>query len=159
MRARQQHAHKRDVGFTLEFLHSFVVISSDLRDKREIWRTQTLLKKMRCIARVLLTLPGKDPRCLFDSQALLRRLIRYGVLNEMCYNPSFVVRLDSEKHIEFSLTPSSTQIFKQMAAFRPCRSVWGAVFFAANAAVAIRRHCPRPRCLHLALCERQCAAL
>ena len=72
-----------------------------LRNKREIWRVHTLLSKMRTIARILLTLPEKvrarcvctarcltwiahlqDPKRLFEGQALLRRLNRYGLLSE-----------------------------------------------------------------------------
>merc|ERR1712214_168385 len=125
-----------------------------LRNKREVWRVRYTLAKIRKAARELLTLEEKDPRRLFEGNALLRRLIRIGVLDEskmkldyvlglkvedflqrrlqtqvfnvglaksihharvlICQRhirvrkqvvniPSFVVRLDSQKHIEFSL--------------------------------------------------------
>jgi len=125
-----------------------------LRNKQEVWRVRYTLAKIRKAARELLTLEEKDPRRLFEGNALLRRLIRIGVLDEakmkldyvlglkvedflqrrlqtQVFNvglaksihharvlikqnhirvrkqvvniPSFVVRLDSQKHIEFSL--------------------------------------------------------
>ena len=125
-----------------------------LKNKREVWRVKLTLAKIRKAARELLTLEEKDPRRLFEGNALLRRLVRVGVLEEskmkldyvlglriedfmerrlqtqvfkhglaksihharvlirqrhirvrkqMVNVPSFVVRLDSEKHIDFSL--------------------------------------------------------
>lgn len=126
-----------------------------LRNKREIWRVNYTLAKIRKAARHLLTLEEKDPRRLFEGNAIIRRLIRIGVLDKtknkldyvlglkvedfmerrlqtMVYKlglaksihharvlirqrhirvgkqlvdvPSFMVRLDSEKHIDFALT-------------------------------------------------------
>jgi len=126
-----------------------------LRNKREIWRVNYALAKMRSVARYLLTLEEKNPKRIFEGQALIRRLTRLGVLNEteqkldnvlgltverfmdrrlqtrvfhaslaksihharclikqrhirvgkrMVDVPSFMVRLESEKHIEFALT-------------------------------------------------------
>lgn len=53
-----------------------------LKNKREVWRTQLTLAKIRKAARSLLTLDEKDPRRMFEGSALLRRLIRLGVLDE-----------------------------------------------------------------------------
>jgi small subunit ribosomal protein S9e len=126
-----------------------------LRNKREIWRIGLTLSKIRRVARELLTLEEKNTRRLFDGNALIRRLIRIGVLDESKAKldyvlglrvedflerrlqtlvfklglaksvhharvlikqrhirvgkqvvdiPSFVVRLDSQKHIDFALT-------------------------------------------------------
>ncbi|KAG8782562.1 40S ribosomal protein S9 [Serendipita sp. 405] len=76
-----------------------------LRNKREIWRISLILSKIRRAARELLKLEAKDPKRLFEGNALIRRLVRIGVVGRQIVNvPSFVVRLDSQKHIDFSLT-------------------------------------------------------
>jgi len=126
-----------------------------LANKRECWRVAYAVAKVRAIGRALLTLPAKDPKRVFEGEALLRRLTRMGILNEneqkldyvlgltpekflerrlqtrvfraglaksihharvlirqrhirvgkrLVNVPSFMVRLDSEKHIEFALT-------------------------------------------------------
>ena len=51
-----------------------------LKNKRELWRVQLTLAKIRSTARRLLTLQADDPRRLFEGAALLRRLTRLGVL-------------------------------------------------------------------------------
>eukprot|EP00999_Lentomonas_sp_LEN2_P001041 NODE_2045_length_664_cov_69.538175_g1995_i0.p1 GENE.NODE_2045_length_664_cov_69.538175_g1995_i0~~NODE_2045_length_664_cov_69.538175_g1995_i0.p1 ORF type:complete len:206 (+),score=44.18 NODE_2045_length_664_cov_69.538175_g1995_i0:50-619(+) len=126
-----------------------------LRNKREVWRVSLTLAKLRKAARELLTLDEKSPRRLFEGNAIIRRLIRLGVLDEtrkkldyvlglkvedfferrlqtqvfklglaksihharvlirqrhirvgkqVVNSPSFIVRLDSQKHIDFALT-------------------------------------------------------
>lgn len=126
-----------------------------LRNKREIWRVVFTLSKVRKAARELLTLDEKDSKRLFEGNALIRRLMRIGVLDkskgkldyvlglkvedfmerrlqtlvfklglaksihharvlirqrhirvgkQLVDVPSFVVRLGSEKHIDFALT-------------------------------------------------------
>ena len=125
-----------------------------LKNKREVWRVKYALAKIRKAARELLTRDDNDPKRLFEGNALLRRLVRIGVLEEnrmkldyvlalkvenflerrlqtlvfkhglaksihharvlirqrhirvrrqVVNVPSFIVRLDSEKHIDFSL--------------------------------------------------------
>ena len=51
-----------------------------LRAKREIWRVQMSLSKIRTAARTLLTMDEKDPKRIFEGEALLRRMYRYGLL-------------------------------------------------------------------------------
>uniref|UniRef100_A0A0E0D1A7 30S ribosomal protein S4, chloroplastic n=1 Tax=Oryza meridionalis TaxID=40149 RepID=A0A0E0D1A7_9ORYZ len=126
-----------------------------LRCKRELRRVQYALSCSRNAARELLTLDEKNPCRIFEGEALLRRMNRYGLLGEgqnkldyvlvltvenflqrrlqtivfkngmaksihharvfirQCHIrvgrqlvniPLFMVRLDSEKHIDFSLT-------------------------------------------------------
>lgn len=53
-----------------------------LKNKREVWRVQLALAKIRKASRVLLTLDEKDPRRVFEGAAILRRLLRMGVLSE-----------------------------------------------------------------------------
>ena len=53
-----------------------------LKNKKEVWRVKMLLAKVRKAARNLLTLEDKDPKRLFEGNALLRRLVRIGVLDE-----------------------------------------------------------------------------
>jgi small subunit ribosomal protein S9e len=125
-----------------------------LRNKRELWRVQAALSKIRKAARTLLTLDDKDTKRLFEGEALMRRMYRYGLLeegqNQLDYVlallpadflerrlqtlvfklglaksihharvlirqrhirvgkqivnvPSFMVRVDSQKHIDFAL--------------------------------------------------------
>jgi len=126
-----------------------------LKNKREVWRVQFALAKIRTAARQLLTLDDKDESRIFHGEALLRRMVRMGLLTDserkldyvlglttakimerrlqtkvfklglaksvhhartlirqrhirvgkqICTVPSFVVRIDSEKHIDFSIT-------------------------------------------------------
>merc|ERR1711982_247857 len=126
-----------------------------LKNKREVWRVQYALAKIRTAARTLLTLDEKSEARMFQGEALLRRMTRLGLLLEserkldyvlgltaakimerrlqtkvfklglaksihharclirlrhirvgkqICDIPSFIVRVDSEKHIDFALT-------------------------------------------------------
>jgi small subunit ribosomal protein S9e len=53
-----------------------------LRCKREIWRVQLALAKLRKAARKLLTLDDAHPKRVFEGDAILRRMLRYGLLSE-----------------------------------------------------------------------------
>merc|ERR1711957_701980 len=126
-----------------------------LKNKREVWRVQYALAKIRTAARQLLTLDEKNEQRIFAGDALLRRMIRLGLLAEnekkldyvlglttakimerrlqtkvfklglaksihharclirqrhirvgkqICDIPSFIVKVDSEKHVDFALT-------------------------------------------------------
>lgn len=64
-----------------------------LRNKRELWRVQMVLSKIRNAARVLLTLDEKDPKRIFEGNALMRRMNRYGLLNESQDKLDYVLAL------------------------------------------------------------------
>ena len=80
-----------------------------LRNKREIWRIGLTLSKIRRMARELLTLEEKDPVRLFNGNALIRRLMRIGVLDEDKGRLDYVLSLTVEDFLERRL---QTQVFK-----------------------------------------------
>ena len=80
-----------------------------LRNKREVWRVKYTLAKIRAAARELLTLEEKHPRRLFEGNALLRRLVRIGVLDESRMKLDYVLGLRVEDFLERRL---QTQVFK-----------------------------------------------
>jgi small subunit ribosomal protein S9e len=107
-----------------------------LRNKREVWRVRYTLAKMRKAARELLTLEEKDSRRLFEGRslpmtssgsstsstsshkllffslagnALLRRLVRIGVLDVNQMKLDYVLGLKLENFLERRL---QTQVFK-----------------------------------------------
>jgi small subunit ribosomal protein S9e len=80
-----------------------------LRNKREVWRVKYALTKIRTAARELLTLDEKDARRLFEGNALLRRLVRIGVLDESKMKLDYVLGLRLEDFLERRL---QTQVFK-----------------------------------------------
>jgi len=84
-----------------------------LRCKREIWRAQLALAKVRSAARKLLTLDEKDPKRLFEGDAMLRRLARYGVLSADEKRLDDVLRLSTQKFLERRL---QTRVYKQSLA-------------------------------------------
>ncbi|KAK6908811.1 40S ribosomal protein S9 [Kwoniella sp. B9012] len=80
-----------------------------LRNKREIWRIQLTLSKIRRAARELLKLDDKDPKRLFEGNALIRRLVRIGVLDDTRMRLDYVLALKTEDFLERRL---QTQVFK-----------------------------------------------
>ncbi|KAG0139500.1 hypothetical protein CROQUDRAFT_666407 [Cronartium quercuum f. sp. fusiforme G11] len=80
-----------------------------LRNKREIWRIALTLSKIRRAARELLKLDDKDPKRLFEGNALIRRLVRIGVLDEARMRLDYVLALKIEDFMERRL---QTQVFK-----------------------------------------------
>jgi len=83
--------------------------SYGLRNKREVHRVAYALGKIRLAARELLTLDEKDTRRLFEGNALIRRLIRIGVLDESKNKLDYVLGLKIEDFLERRL---QTQVFK-----------------------------------------------
>lgn len=81
-----------------------------LRCKREIWRVQLALAKIRKAARELLTLDPKDPKRLFEGPALLRQMTRYGLLGEDEKELDFVLQLTTQKLLDRRL---QTKVLKQ----------------------------------------------
>merc|ERR1712046_37450 len=81
-----------------------------LKNKREIWRMGLVLSKVRAVARTLLTMEEKDPRRIFEGQALMRRMIRYGILDEDKQRLDYVLGLKLEDFLERRL---QTLVFKR----------------------------------------------
>mmetsp|Transcript_25333 Transcript_25333/g.80163 ORF Transcript_25333/g.80163 Transcript_25333/m.80163 type:complete len:248 (-) Transcript_25333:1064-1807(-) len=80
-----------------------------LRNKRELWRVQMALSKIRKGARQLLTLDEKDARRLFEGEAIMRRMTRYGLLDETQTKLDFVLSLTPNDFLERRL---QTLVFK-----------------------------------------------
>eukprot|EP01129_Flabellula_baltica_P001739 TRINITY_DN11665_c0_g1_i1.p1 TRINITY_DN11665_c0_g1~~TRINITY_DN11665_c0_g1_i1.p1 ORF type:complete len:193 (+),score=53.89 TRINITY_DN11665_c0_g1_i1:26-604(+) len=80
-----------------------------LKNKREIYRVRLTLAKIRKTARTLLTMEEKDPRRIFEGEALLRRLHRYGILDENKNTLDYVLQLQVEDFLERRL---QTQVLK-----------------------------------------------
>ncbi|XP_024390745.1 small ribosomal subunit protein uS4z [Physcomitrium patens] len=80
-----------------------------LRNKRELWRVQYALSRIRNNARMLLTLDEKNTRRIFEGEALLRRMNRYGLLDENQSKLDYVLALTVENFLERRL---QTLVFK-----------------------------------------------
>lgn len=65
-----------------------------LKNKKEIYRVNLVLSKIRKAARILLTLPKKDPRRIFQGNALLDRMLTYGFLHEHKQQLDYVLSLN-----------------------------------------------------------------
>ncbi|CAN6483683.1 unnamed protein product [Victoria cruziana] len=80
-----------------------------LRCKRELWRVQYALSRIRKAARELLTLDEKNERRIFEGDALLRRMNQYGLLDESQNKLDYVLALTVENFLERRL---QTLVFK-----------------------------------------------
>jgi small subunit ribosomal protein S9e len=81
-----------------------------LRNKKEVWRVQMVLSKIRKAARSLLQLDEKDTKRMFEGQALMRRMYKYGLLNETQDKLDYVLALAPSDFMERRL---QTVVFKQ----------------------------------------------
>jgi len=84
-----------------------------LKNKKEIWRVRLALAKIRSTARTLLTKDEKDPSRIFEGQALMRRMIRYGILDEDKQRLDYVLSLSIENFMDRRL---QTLVFKRALA-------------------------------------------
>jgi len=80
-----------------------------LKNKREVWRVQYALAKIRTAARQLLTLDDKSEARIFQGEALLRRMMRLGLLLENERKLDYVLGLTTAKIMERRL---QTKVFK-----------------------------------------------
>jgi small subunit ribosomal protein S9e len=71
-----------------------------LKNKREVWRVQYLLARIRKAARDLLTLEESDPRRIFEGEALINRMLRIGVLNRDQQKLDYVLGLTVKQFLD-----------------------------------------------------------
>jgi len=86
-----------------------VVGEYGLKNKREVWRVQFALAKIRTAARVLLTLDEKDETRIFQGEAMLRRMQRLGLLSDSERKLDYILGLTTAKIMERRL---QTKVFK-----------------------------------------------
>jgi ribosomal protein uS4 len=87
-----------------------VVGEFGLKNKREVWRVSLLLAKMRANARMLLTLDEKNSKRIFEGNALLRRCVRLGLLEEDKRELDYVLAI---KVSDIMARRLQTLVFKQ----------------------------------------------
>ena len=80
-----------------------------LKNKKELWRVNYTLAKIRKAARNLLMLPENDTKRIFEGAALLRRLTRLGVLDETKQKLDYVLSLTPNDLLDRRL---QTQVHK-----------------------------------------------
>ena len=81
-----------------------------LKNKRELWRVQLVLARLRKRARELLTLDANDARRIFEGDALLRRMFKFGLLDKEKENGlDYVLSTTAAKMLERRL---QTRVFK-----------------------------------------------
>ena len=80
-----------------------------LRCKREIWRSQLTLARIRKAARQLLTMDEDDTKRIFEGDALLRRMVRYGLLAEDEMSLDNLLLLTTQQFLERRLSDQGLQ--------------------------------------------------
>mmetsp|Transcript_36918 Transcript_36918/g.83250 ORF Transcript_36918/g.83250 Transcript_36918/m.83250 type:complete len:182 (+) Transcript_36918:26-571(+) len=81
-----------------------------LKNKREVWRVQLALSKIRSSARLLLTLQENDPRRTIQANALIKRLKKYGILSDNSTSLESILSLKIQDFLERRL---QTLVFKK----------------------------------------------
>ena len=81
-----------------------------LKSKREVLKVQMMLAKIRKAARELMTLDETDPRRIFEGDALLRRMVKLGLLKESQNELDYVLGLTPRQLMERRL---QTVVFKR----------------------------------------------
>merc|ERR1712166_1718793 len=76
-----------------------------LRCKREVWSQQLVLAKLRKAARVLLCMDETDPRRIFEGEALIKRMVRLGLLDKYQRKLDYVLGLTVHQFIEKTPDP------------------------------------------------------
>ena len=71
-----------------------------LKNKKEVWRVQYILTRIRRAARDLLTLDENDPRRKFEGEALIRRMRRIGVLKKEESKLDYVLGLTTKQFMD-----------------------------------------------------------
>jgi len=85
-----------------------------LRCKKEVWRVQLTLARLRKAARELLTLEEDEPRRIFEGRALMKRMFKYGLLNRDTENGlDYVLGMTVQKFLERRL---QTRVFRNKKA-------------------------------------------
>ena len=84
----------------ISFLRLKTIGIYGLKSKREVWKLQLVLSKIRKAARTLLTLEKTDPRRIFEGDALLRRMNKLGLLKEGQNELDYVLGLSIRQFCE-----------------------------------------------------------
>ena len=72
-----------------------------LKTKREIWRVQLTLARIRKAARTLLTMEETNPKRIFEGRALLSKMFKFGLLNPDTENGlDYILSLDVKRFLE-----------------------------------------------------------
>ena len=81
-----------------------------LKNKRELWRVQLVMARLRKRARELLKLEAHDERRIFEGNAMLRRMFKFGLLDKEKENGlDYILATTSQKLLERRL---QTKVFK-----------------------------------------------
>ena len=93
-----------------------------MKNKKEVWRVQYVLTRIRKAARELLTLEENDPRRIFEGAALISRMMRIGVLNKDQGQLDYVLGLTTRQFLERRLQLLSTHLRMPLPSIKPDHS-------------------------------------